>query len=91
MPNINWWMNASLAENLHHSALRKQLLCRSLPLLPGRSSSIVYASTEKDKGKTILIIGGAGGVGSIAIQLAKKIAGLKVITTASRPETIAMG
>lgn len=44
---------------------------------------------EKDKGKTILIIGGAGGVGSIAIQIAKKIAGLKVITTASRPETVA--
>ena len=38
--------------------------------------------------KTILIIGGAGGVGSIAIQLAKKVAGLKVIATASRPETI---
>jgi NADPH:quinone reductase len=45
-------------------------------------------SVEKDKGKAILIIGGAGGVGSIAIQLAKKVAGLKVITTASRPETI---
>lgn len=45
-------------------------------------------SEAKDKGKTILIIGGAGGVGSMAIQLAKKIAGLKVITTASRPETI---
>lgn len=43
---------------------------------------------EKDKNKTILIIGGAGGVGSIAIQLAKKIANLKVIATASRPETI---
>lgn len=43
--------------------------------------------SEKDKGKTILIIGGAGGVGSIAIQIAKKVAGLKVITTASRPET----
>lgn len=44
---------------------------------------------EKDAGKTVLIIGGAGGVGSIAIQLAKKIAGLKVIATASRPESIA--
>jgi NADPH2:quinone reductase len=46
-------------------------------------------SFEKDKGKTLLIIGGAGGVGSIAIQLAKKLLGLKVIATASRPESIA--
>ncbi|WP_316847710.1 zinc-binding alcohol dehydrogenase family protein [Pedobacter psychrodurus] len=44
-------------------------------------------SSEKDEGKSILIIGGAGGVGSIAIQLAKKVSGLKVITTASRAET----
>lgn len=44
---------------------------------------------EKDKGKTLLIIGGAGGVGSIAIQLAKKVTGLTVIATASRPETVA--
>jgi len=35
----------------------------------------------------ILIIGGAGGVGSIAIQLARKLTGLTVIATASRPET----
>ena len=41
-----------------------------------------------DKGKSILIVGGAGGVGSIGIQLAKR-AGLTVIATASRPETIA--
>lgn len=35
----------------------------------------------------ILIIGGAGGVGSIAIQIARKRTDLTVITTASRPET----
>lgn len=38
-------------------------------------------------GRTLLIIGAAGGVGSIAIQLAKQLAGLEVIATASRPET----
>lgn len=37
--------------------------------------------------KTLLIIGGAGGVGSIAIQLAKQLTNLTVIATASRPET----
>lgn len=36
--------------------------------------------------RSILIIGGAGGVGSVAIQLAK-LAGLNVIATASREET----
>lgn len=41
-------------------------------------------SKERDQGKTILIIGGGGGVGSIAIQFAKKLLGLKVIATASR-------
>jgi zinc-binding alcohol dehydrogenase family protein len=41
----------------------------------------------KDAGKTLLIVGGAGGVGSIGIQLARQIAGLRVIATASRPES----
>jgi zinc-binding alcohol dehydrogenase family protein len=36
---------------------------------------------------TLLIVGGAGGVGSILIQLARKLTGLTVIATASRPET----
>ncbi|MEE9345924.1 MAG: zinc-binding alcohol dehydrogenase family protein [Methylococcales bacterium] len=40
-----------------------------------------------DAGKSILIIGGAGGVGSIAIQLASKLARLNVIATASRDES----
>ncbi|MGO4293014.1 zinc-binding alcohol dehydrogenase family protein [Chitinophaga sp. RAB17] len=48
----------------------------------------IRISPEKDKGKSVLIIGGAGGMGSIAIQLARQIAGLKVITTASRPESV---
>lgn len=35
----------------------------------------------------VLIIGGAGGVGSIAIQLLRSLTDLTVIATASRPET----
>lgn len=35
----------------------------------------------------VLIIGGAGGVGSIAIQLVRALTDLTVIATASRPET----
>ncbi|WP_163849563.1 zinc-binding alcohol dehydrogenase family protein [Pseudooceanicola aestuarii] len=38
-------------------------------------------------GQSLLVIGGAGGVGSILIQLAKALTGLTVIATASRPET----
>jgi zinc-binding alcohol dehydrogenase family protein len=39
------------------------------------------------EGKSLLIIGGAGGVGSIAIQLARALTRLTVIATASRAET----
>lgn len=43
----------------------------------------------------LLIIGGAGGVGSIAIQLARQLTNMEVIATASRPESrewcLAMG
>jgi NADPH:quinone reductase-like Zn-dependent oxidoreductase len=36
---------------------------------------------------TLLIIGAAGGVGSIMLQLARQLTGLTVIGTASRPQT----
>ena len=41
------------------------------------------------EGRSLLIVGGAGGVGSIAIQLARHLTKLTIITTASRPETVA--
>jgi NADPH2:quinone reductase len=37
--------------------------------------------------KAILLIGGAGGVGSIAIQLLRALTDITIIATASRPET----
>jgi zinc-binding alcohol dehydrogenase family protein len=38
-------------------------------------------------GGTLLIVGGGGGVGSMAIQLAAQLTDLTVVATASRPET----
>lgn len=62
----------------------------SLPLtsLTAWESLFERLDVVKDKQKTILIINGAGGVGSIAIQLAKHLTELKIITTASRPQSI---
>jgi NADPH2:quinone reductase len=37
--------------------------------------------------RSLLIVGGAGGVGSILIQLARRLTALTVIATASRPES----
>jgi NADPH2:quinone reductase len=43
---------------------------------------------EGVKRRSLLVVGGAGGVGSIAIQLARKLTDLTVIATASRPQTL---
>lgn len=43
---------------------------------------------QKTGDDAILIVNGAGGVGSILTQIARRLTGLTVITTASRPETI---
>jgi zinc-binding alcohol dehydrogenase family protein len=42
---------------------------------------------ERGEGKTLLVIGAAGGVGSILVQLARKLTRLTVAGTASRPAT----
>ena len=45
------------------------------------------AEGKDDQGQSLLIVGAAGGVGSILTQLANQLTALKVIGTASRPET----
>ncbi|UGB45181.1 zinc-binding alcohol dehydrogenase family protein [Frateuria edaphi] len=47
-----------------------------------------FDSEQGGRGRTLLVIAGAGGVGSMAIQFARR-AGFRVIATASRPETAA--
>ncbi|MCK0207109.1 zinc-binding alcohol dehydrogenase family protein [Starkeya koreensis] len=42
----------------------------------------------KTGGGALLVVNGAGGVGSILTQLARRLTGLTVIATASRPESI---
>lgn len=54
-----------------------ELLFDRLGVAPGKTPD----------GRSLLVIGGAGGVGSMLIQLAARLTGLTVIATASRPET----
>lgn len=42
---------------------------------------------KKPNPKSLLVIGAAGGVGSILVQLARRLTALTVVGTASRPET----
>jgi len=45
------------------------------------------AEGSASEGQSLLIVGAAGGVGSILTQLARQLTGLTVIGTASRPQT----
>lgn len=58
-----------------------------LTALTGWEALFERLRVNPSESKTLLIIGGAGGVGSITIQIAKQLTNLTVIATASRPET----
>jgi NADPH:quinone reductase len=72
----------------------------ALPLTTLTASELLFdrigvaTGPEADR-RSLLVIGGAGGVGSIAIQIARRLTGLTVIATASRTQTrdwcLAMG
>ncbi len=64
----------------------------ALPLTTITAWELLFSRLEvsQDKNappKTLLVVAGAGGVGSILIQLARQLTSLTIIATASRPET----
>ena len=61
----------------------------TIPLSGQTAWEALFERAEAKKGETVLIHAGAGGVGSLAIQLAKW-KGLTVFTTASQPQHIEM-
>lgn len=64
----------------------------ALPLTAVTAWELLFDRLEVKRGagadsRTLLVVGGAGGVGSMVIQLARQLTGLTVVATASRPET----
>jgi zinc-binding alcohol dehydrogenase family protein len=64
----------------------------ALPLTSITAWELLFDRLAVQPGKSIdprslLIVGGAGGVGSILIQLARRLTGLAVVATASRPDS----
>ncbi len=60
-----------------------EMLFERFGLTPGPGN----VSAKSEESRALLVMGGAGGVGSIMIQLARRLTALTVIATASRPET----
>ncbi len=64
----------------------------ALPLTSITAWELLFDRFEVPEGSgehdTLLVIGGAGGVGSMLIQLARTFTRLNVVATASRPETV---
>lgn len=85
--------NAELVALDARSAARKPAAldhadAATLPLVSQTAWEALHLRARIQAGQTVLIHAGAGGVGHIAVQLAK-LHGCRVITTASRPESIA--
>jgi len=62
----------------------------SLPLTSITAWEVLFDRLQvptNETRKSLLIIGGAGGVGSVTLQLARKLTGLETIATASRTES----
>ena len=84
-----WSTSASSAASRSRSTSPRLPRCRS-PRITAWELLFDRIGVKRGEGadrRSLLIVGGAGGVGSIAIQLARKLTGLSVIATASRPET----
>jgi NADPH2:quinone reductase len=85
--------NADLVALDGRSAARKprsvdHITAAVLPLVSQTAWEALHLRARIHPGQTVLIHAGAGGVGHIAVQLAK-LHGCHVITTAGRPESIA--
>lgn len=61
----------------------------ALPLTALTAWEGLYEQLEVEEGRSILVIGSAGGVGSLVVQMAKRLTRMQVIATASRPESAA--
>lgn len=80
-------VDARIASHAPHSLTDPQAAVMPLTVLTAWEALFDRLRITPSEKKSLLIIGGAGGVGSIAIQLAKQLTHLTVIATASRPET----
>lgn len=64
----------------------------SLPLVSLTAWEMLFSRLQvpvTSGGGSLLVVGGAGGVGSITIQLARQLTGLEILATASRDESAA--
>lgn len=86
--NISWWMSAWWQ---HKPRTLDNASAAALPLTAITAWELLFHRLGVEEGgnagDTLLIVGAAGGVGSILTQLASKLTAMTVIGTASRPES----